>query len=197
MAIVFRAEDGSAVCDRDALRILFPRVWPGRSESEVELKFTVFVGDARSGVAFVGRQRPPSGQNPAFFDVRLDPERALAQILRIRETVAAPETPLDYIFGFARGLLAVCGDGRNLWEDTAFQVSVAPQTLASLGFESSIPEVALDGDRMVLASDTVRSLRGVVVASFLEASGGVVDGSEARAGIREGSDGPAPGPAAY
>jgi hypothetical protein len=161
MTIEFRAEDGFAVCDRDALKILLPRVQPGRTEDEAEFEYTVFIGDSRTSVAFVGRQRPPSGQRMAFVDVRLDPERALAQILRIREAVSAPEAPFEYVRGFARGLVAVYEDGRNLWEDTEFQVSVAPETLAAVGIETAAPGAVSGGDRIVLASVTVRALRGV------------------------------------
>ncbi len=161
MTFDFRAEDGFAVCDRDALRILLPRVQPGRTESEAEFEFTVFIGDARSSVAFVGVQRPPLGQRPAFVDVRLDPERALAQILRIREAVSAPEAPREYLRAFARGLLAVYEDGRNLWEDTEFQVSVAPETLTAMGLKDGVHDVANKDGRLVLASTTVRAQRGI------------------------------------
>jgi hypothetical protein len=160
MTFDFRAEDGSAVCDRDALRILLPRVQPGRTEGEAEFEFTILMGDARSSVAFVGFQRPPLGQRPAFVDVRLDPARALAQILRIREAISAPEAPREYLRGFARGLLAVYEDGRNLWEDTEFQVSVAPETLLAMGLEDAAHDVAHEDGRLVLASITVRARRG-------------------------------------
>lgn len=160
MTFDFRAEDGSAVCDRDALRILLPRVQPGRTEGEAEFEFTIFVGDARSSVAFVGIQRPPLGQRPAFVDVRLDPERALAQIFRIREAVSAPEAPREYLRGFARGLLAVYEDGRNLWEDTEFQVSVAPETLIAMGLKDAVHDVPNKDGRLVLASIAVRARRG-------------------------------------
>lgn len=161
MTFDFRAEDGFAICDRDALRILLPRVQPGRTEGEAEFEFTIFIGDVRSSVAFVGMQRAPLGQRPAFVDVRLDPARALAQILRIREAVSAPEAPGEYLRGFARGLLAVHEDGRNLWEDTEFQVSVAPETLTAVGLQDAAHDVANEDGRLVLASIMVPARRGV------------------------------------
>jgi hypothetical protein len=37
VSVEFRAEDGFAVCDRDSVRILLPRIQSGRKDDEAEL----------------------------------------------------------------------------------------------------------------------------------------------------------------
>ncbi len=162
VSVEFRAEDGFAVCDRDSVRILLPRIQSGRKDDEAELEYPVMIGEFRSSVSLLGRVRPPIGGASALTEVRLDPAPALRQILQIREKSGSTATPSEYVDAFARGLLAVHENGMNLWEDTDFQVTVAAKTLVDAGLGVPAGAITDDTGRVLVASLFVHAKRGVV-----------------------------------
>lgn len=124
-----RANDGFAVCDRDGVKIQWPRVLPSRTENEAEFEFPVLIGEARTSVGFLSQIRSPTGGAPASTEIRLNSAPALRQILRIREQIGSALGMREYVDTFVHGLRAVFADGCNLWEGTEFSVTVAPETL--------------------------------------------------------------------
>lgn len=135
----FSPEGSSAINKYFRIRVVQPRMLPARGAGEVEFDYTIYIGEDRFGLGFLGTLTEAEDRNSAYIVLLIDPAPVIDSIIDLRAISDCPIDDFDFLVSMARGFLCVFSSGYGVSRPTKYSV-IARQSVLETKFPTRLIE---------------------------------------------------------